>query len=370
MIRPGTMIEALDTPVVLIDLDKVEANLRRGAQIAAASGVSLRPHTKTHKSPYFAGRQLAHGAQGITVAKVGEAEVMAQAGQTDIFIANTIFGATKAERVAALVAQVRMAVGVDHLEQARGLSAAMSGAPRPLEIMIEVDTGSHRGGVDAAEVVALAQAVAALPGLLVRGIYTYEGYTAGAADAGALAAIQHEAQESMVRLGGDLGTALGIRPVISVGSTPGLLSGAGYRQGITEIRPGTYIYLDASLTGLAGGQDHCAAHVLATVVSRPGPGRAVLDAGSKSLTSDTRPSGLGKTQGNGLLVDYGLTIARLSEEHGVVEGEGADRLSIGQKVRVLPNHICPVINLFDEVVAVRNGQVEMVLPVAARGRLQ
>jgi D-serine deaminase-like pyridoxal phosphate-dependent protein len=261
-------------------------------------------------------------------------------------------------------------VGVDHVEQARALSTAMSGAPRPLEVMIEVDTGSRRGGVSWLDAVALAKAAASLPGLAVRGIYTYEGYTYGAAGPEALAAVQHEAQGVMVRLRDGLRAVLGIEPVVSMGSTPGLLSGAGYRQGITEIRPGTYIFLDAAQAALAGGVELCAAHVLATVVSRPGHDRAVLDTGSKSLTSDTRTAGICRTDGHGLLPDYGLTIARLSEEHGVIEGEGVEQLRVGQKVRVLPNHICPVINLFDEVIAIRGGIVEAVVPVAARGRLQ
>lgn len=370
MIRPGTPVEALDTPSLIIDLDRVEANLRSGAEIAAASGVALRPHTKTHKSPYFAQRQLAHGAAGITVAKVTEAEVMADAGLTDIFIANTLFGQAKAERAAALAARVRLAVGVDHIEQARALSGAMAGAARPLDVMIEVDTGSRRGGISPADAPALAQEVHALPGLSVRGIYTYEGYTYEAADREELAAVQRAAQDVMVRLGDGLRELLGIDPVVSVGSTPGLLSGAGYRKGITEIRPGTYIFLDAAQAALAGGVESCAAHVLATVVSRPGPDRAVLDTGSKSLTSDTRSSGICRTAGYGLLPDFGLTIARVSEEHGVIEGEGVERLRIGEKVRVLPNHICPVVNLFDEVIGVRGGVVELVLPVAARGRLK
>ena len=364
MIRPGTPVQALDTPALIVDLDRVEANLRRGAAVAAAAGVALRPHTKTHKSPYFAQRQLAHGAAGITVAKVSEAEVMAEAGLTDIFIANTIFGRDKAERAAALAARVRLAVGVDHLEQARALSAAMAGAARPLDVMIEVDTGSRRGGVAPEDAPALAREVAALPGLSVRGIYTYEGYTYEAADRDALAAVLRQAQAVMVELGDRLRELLGIDPAVSVGSTPGLLSGAGYRKGITEIRPGTYIFLDAAQAALAGGLDRCAAWVLATVVSRPGPDRAVLDTGSKSLTTDARPRGVCRTSGCGLLPDHGLTIARVSEEHGVVEGDGVER------VRVVPNHICPVVNLFDEVVAVRGGVVEMVLPVAARGRLQ
>jgi len=371
MIKPGTPIGDLETPAVIIDLDRVEANLRNAADLAAAAGVALRPHTKTHKSSYFARRQLARGACGLTVAKVGEAEVLADAGLTDIFIANTVYGAEKARRIRALSERITLSVGVDHIEQARVFSEAMAGAASPLSVTIEVDTGSRRGGVAPSEAVALAQAVAVLPGLSVRGVYTYEGYTYSAPNLDALVAVQRQAQAVFVQTGQAVGLALGIeRPVISAGSTPGLLSGAGYLPGITEIRPGTYIFLDAAQAPLAGGLEHCAAWVLATVVSRPTAGRAILDTGSKSLTSDTRAAGVCKTQGHGLLVDFGLSLARLSEEHGVIEAEGAARLKVGQKVRVLPNHICPVVNLFNEVIAIRNGMVEVVLPVEARGRLQ
>lgn len=363
----GIAFTQLETPSLIIDLDQVERNLARGAAVAAESGAALRPHTKTHKSAYFAQRQLAHGAKGLTVAKVGEAEVLSEAGLNDLFVANTVFGTQKAERVRRLADRITLIVGVDHLEQALAFSRAMAGAERPLPVMIEVDTGSRRGGVAPDEVLGLARAVAVLPGLAVRGVYTYEGYTYSAPDREQLVRSHREAQRSLIRTGQALGEALGITPVISAGSTPGFLSGAPYLPEITEIRPGTYIFNDAAQAALAGGLEHCAAYLLATVVSRPSSDRAILDTGSKSLTSDLRTTGVCKTTGHGLLVDFGLTIARISEEHGVVEGPGVERLTVGQKVRVIPNHICPAVNLFSEVTCVRGGIVERVLPVTARG---
>jgi D-serine deaminase-like pyridoxal phosphate-dependent protein len=366
----GKPLKQVDSPALVIDLDLVEANLARGAAIAAASGAALRPHTKTHKSPYFARLQLQYGAKGLAVAKVGEAEVMAAAGLDDLFIANTVYGEEKALRVRNLAGRIALAVGVDHLAQAGAFSAAMAGSDRPLGVMIEVDTGARRGGVKPEEAPALARAVAAMPGLAVKGVYTYEGYTYSAPDRAALVAVHQPAQRALIAAGQAVGEAVGIDPVISAGSTPGLLSGTPYLPGITEIRPGTYIFLDAAQAALAGGIAHCAAWVQATVVSRPSPERAILDAGSKTLTSDTRAAGVCKTMGHGLLPEYGLQIVRMSEEHGVVEGAGVEALQVGQKVRVIPNHICPVVNLFNEVVCVRGGVVEEVLPVAARGRLQ
>lgn len=370
MNRPDWNALPVETPAVLIDLDRAEANLRRGAAIAVEAGVSLRPHTKTHKSPYFARQQLALGARGLTVAKVSEAEVMADAGFDDLFIASTPYGADRAARIRRLAARLTLTVGVDHLEQARLLSGAMAGSALPLGIMVEVETGGRRGGVtpDAAGV--LAAEIMRLPGLAITGVYTYEGYTYSAPDREALAAVARRGQEQLIAAGQAVGAVAGIEPVVSAGSTPGLFSGMPYLPGITEIRPGTYIFLDAAQAALAGGLEHCAAFVLATVVSRPRPDRAILDTGSKALTSDTRAAGLCRTEGHGVLPDYGLTIARLSEEHGVVEGPGAEVLQVGQRVRVIPNHICPVVNLFDEVVALRGGRVEAILPVAARGRLQ
>lgn len=382
-------IQDLDTPAVVVDLDRVEENLRMGAEYAARTGATLRPHTKTHKSPFFAQRQIAHGATGICVAKVGEAEVMADAGFRDIFVPNTIVGTGKAQRLRALVERgVDLSVGVDHIEQARGLSQVMNaaaagsgaGAPalasKPLGVMIEVDTGSHRGGVQPADAVALGRQVAALRGLEVRGVYAFEGYQYAAADHAALAEVTWEDQESLVAVGQALGTVLGIEPVISAGSTPALSGNVPTHPGITELRFGTYIFNDAAQAKVMGTTDHSAAYVLATVVARPAPDRAILDSGSKTLSMDAWAPGVCWTGGYGLVCDLsgapyaGMMVTGLSEEHGTVKGSAVDQLQVGQKVLVLPNHICPVINLFDEMYAVRGGHVEMVLPVAARGRLQ
>lgn len=372
-----TDIKDLDTPAVIIDLDRVEENLRIGAEYAARAGATLRPHTKTHKSTYLAQRQLAHGASGICVAKVSEAEVMAAAGFKDIFIPNTIVGVAKVARLRTLIDEgVDLAVGVDHLDQARSLSTMMTGAARPLGVLIEVDTGSHRGGVQPSDAVGLGRLVAVLPGLDVRGVYAFEGYQYSAATLEALAQVTWDDQETLVRVGQALGTVLGIAPVISAGSTPALSGNVPNHPGITELRFGTYLFNDAAQAKVMGTTALCAAHVLATVVARPARDRAILDSGSKTLTMDAWAPGICYTGCYGLVCDLngepypGLVVTGLSEEHGIVKGAGVDNLEVGQKVLVLPNHICPVINLFDEVYGVRHRRVEMVLPVEARGRLQ
>jgi len=364
------------TPALLVDLDRVEANLRRGQAYADEHGVDLRPHSKTHKSPRFARAQVAAGASGICVAKLGEAELMADAGLDDLAMPNTAIGPDKAARAVALAQRVRFAIGVDHPEQVAQLAGAAEGAVHPLELIVEVDVGSGRGGAPADEVVDLLQRIRAAPGLRARGVYAYEGFTYAAAGREALIARHGEAQRALVAVATrgrpwlDGQAHLGGAPVVSFGSTPSLLVDAPLLPGITEVRPGTYLFNDLQQAQWAGtpdepdGRRHAAAHVLASVVSLRG-GRAILDAGSKALTSDRR-AGQG---GHGLLVDHGLEVVRLSEEHGVVEGPGVERLRVGDKVRVLMNHVCPVVNLFPALHLTRGDVVVEVLPVAARGAL-
>ena len=391
----------LPTPALIVDLDRVEANLRRGQAYADAQGVALRPHTKTHKGPRFARAQVAAGAAGICVAKLGEAELMADAGLDDIVMPNTVIGADKAARAVALAQRVRFAIGVDHPAQvaqlAAAAAAAAAGAARPLEVVVEVDVGAGRGGAPAAEVAALLRRVRDAGGLRARGVYAYEGFTYTARDRDELVARHDAAQRALLAvaeaarpwLDGD--ERRGGAPVVSLGSTPSLLAAVPVRDGISETRPGTYLFNDLQQARWAAeggrwqdGLAHAAAHVLASVVSVQGaapsspgsagelerqgrerPWRAVLDAGSKALTSD-RAVG---HEGHGLLVDHGLTVARLSEEHGVVAAPGAARLRVGDKVRVLMNHVCPVVNLFPVMHLVRGDQVVEALPVAGRGFL-
>jgi D-serine deaminase-like pyridoxal phosphate-dependent protein len=308
------------------------------------------------------------GAKGICVAKLGEAEVMLEAGLDDVFLANVMLGPDKARRAATIAQRIQFTVGVDHPLQADQLSAALQDKERLISVLVEVDSGSGRGGAPVNDIPELLRRIRDLPGLELRGLYTYEGFTYGAASVSEMATRHREAQCLMVNLAKECREAFTMPPVVSMGSTPSLLADIDLIPGITEIRPGTSIFLDAAQATLAGGVHHGAAHVLATVVSRHGD-RAILDSGSKALTSDSRGGGVCATRGKGLLVDYNLMIERLSEEHGVLEGLGVEQLTVGEKVWVLPNHICPAVNLFEQMHLVRDGVVERVLPVAARGRL-
>ncbi len=350
-------IDDLDTPAVVIDLDRMEANLARAQQYANAHRLALRPHIKTHKIPSLAQRQIALGAHGITCQKLGEAEVMAEAGLEDILISFNLLGAAKGERLRALARRCTLSVVADSGAVAEGLSALFAAAGRRLPVLVECDTGAHRCGVaEPQAAAALAETIARLPGLSFAGLMTYPAHGGVAATAAWL----DEAVACCARRG--------LEPeVVSTGGTPDLYR-AHEVAVATEHRPGTYIYADRSLLarGYCGLED-CALSVLATVVSRPAPDRCILDAGSKALSSDL----LG-LDGHGLIVEHPeWTIHALSEEHGHVRiPAGAAGPEVGERVRIIPNHACVVSNLFDLVHGARAGRIEMAYAVAARGRMQ
>lgn len=367
----GRPLSEVETPQLVVDLDVMEANLARMAAIAARAGAALRPHAKTHKTPAVAHRQLAHGARGITVAKLGEAEVMAAAGISDIFIANHVVGEAKLARLRALHRRVRIAVGLDGIDAARALSHAFAGSP--LDVLVEIDTGQHRCGVAAGgDGVAFATALAELPGLRLRGIFTHEGHSYGARDRDEAAGVGLAAHRAMVETAAAIVARLGRDREgfeVSVGSSPSLLTG-GIGEGVTEARPGTYVYMDAQHAGVVGHTDWCAAAVHATIVSVPGRDRAVADAGAKALSHDKKVGGMMGNVGHGLIRGRpDCVVERLSDEHAVISMPPDRPLRFGQRIEIIPNHICPCVNLFDRVVFARQGRVEAVLPVAARGRV-
>ncbi len=347
----------LDTPAVVIDLDRVERNLRRWQAYCDRHGIANRPHIKTHKVPELARRQLELGAVGIACQKLGEAEVMADHGCDDILIPYNILGTGKLARARALADRIRFRVSCDSAEVARGLGEAFAGAARPLGVLVECDTGAGRCGVGSPEAAAgLAALIDSLAGLSFAGLMTYpaKGGTA------AVQAFMTETKAALSRLGLEAGT-------ISSGGSPDMWR-ADQAPVATEYRVGTYIYYDRSLVAAgAATLDDCALRVHATVVSRPTADRAILDAGSKSLSSDL----LGMT-GHGLLTEYPMAvIVGLSEEHGHVDLSACEsRPAVGERVTIVPNHACVVSNLVDEVAAARGDRVERRFVVAARGRVQ
>lgn len=354
MSRPGR-IEDIDTPAVLIDIDRATANIARAQAYADRSGLKLRPHIKTHKLPFLALKQVQAGACGITCQKIGEAEVMADAGLTDIFIPYNIVGRAKLERLAALHRRVGLSVTADSTETLEGLAATFADRAHPLPVLVECDTGMGRCGVQTpAGAVWLAREVGRAAGLRFGGLMTYP--PAGRPDEAAR--FLAEARAALIARGLDC-------PLVSSGGTPDMWRAHESRV-VEEYRPGTYVYLDRyQVAKGAGTAEDCALTVLSTVVSRPTASRAIVDAGSKALTSDT----LGMPGFGELIEVPGAILSGLSEEHGHValSGEAAPR--IGDRVRILPNHACVVSNLFDYVHLVSGGEVVDVLPVAARGRV-
>ena len=355
----------LDTPALAIDVDIVEANADRLADELDHRGIALRPHTKTHKSVALARLQLEAGAHGITVGTLGEAEVMADAGFIDIFVAYPVWAAgPKAERLRALLARpgLRLAIGFDSTSGAEQLAAAVAGSERPLEVLLEVDPGNRRTGVAPADAGPIA-AVARAAGLDVAGVFTHGGHAYARPGAAAEAAADEvdALEAALASLG-----AVGIEArIVSAGSTPTALAVA--TSPINEVRPGTYLLGDRTQVALGGSPPGgVAIAVAATVVSTAVPGQVVIDAGAKTLTKDIQPY----LQGYGEIPAYpDAVIERLSDYHGVVRiPEGSEGPRLGEIVAVVPNHACPVVDLHDTFVAHRSGEIVGVWPVDARGR--
>jgi len=345
------------TPAVVIDLDIVERNIARVQAACDEAGVANRPHIKTHKSPVLARMQRDAGARGITCQKLGEAEVMAEAGLDDILISYNLYGSQKMGRLGALLRRANVTVSADNPVVIENLTEAAAIAERALPVVVECDTGRKRAGVETpGEAVELAKLIASLPGLEFAGFLFYPTETswpetqrffdaarAGVADAGLEARI------------------------VSTGGTPNLVH-LGKLEGATEHRPGTYIFNDRMMMACgAATLDDCALSVYATVVSRAAPERGILDAGSKTLTPDPG----GGLDGFGLILEHPQArISAFAEEHGFLDLSACnERPKVGDVVRIIPNHVCVVVNMVDEMIAIRGGEIVGVIPVAARGKL-
>jgi D-serine deaminase-like pyridoxal phosphate-dependent protein len=363
----------LQTPLVIIDAPALTRNITRMAEAAAAGGKVLRPHGKTHKSGWVARQQIAAGAVGLTCAKPGEAEVFAAAGVDDLRIAYPL-SPTYATRILSLMDGTRMSIIVDDLGVAEAWSDVMMAAGRRLEVLVKIDVGTHRCGVDPRErdAVAFIEGVTRLPGVDLRGVLSHAGHAYAGSSADEIARVARDEAALMAELVAgcrDRGIAI---EEVSVGSTPTALVSATL-DGITELRPGNYVFHDRTQVGL-GVVDWtgCALRVQASVVSFPARDRLVLDSGSKVLSSD-QARGFGATPGFGVVLrddgsaDEGLVIERLSEEHAVVRVTGETGLRIGDRVTVIPNHACVVANLANNYVVAEGEEVLEKVKVEARG---
>ena len=362
-------IHELSTPALTIDLDVLERNLSAMADLCRKQGVGLRPHTKTHKTPEVAQRQIDLGAVGLTVAKVGEAEVMAAAGFDDILVAYPIFGAEKLRRLAEVALTRRVLVSLDSEATAHELSRAATARGATVGVLVEFDVGVHRCGLEPGPACAeLGKRIARMPGLRLRGLMTYFGNVWGTAEERRAEATQvaprvakaleafHEAQ---------LPTE-----IVSGGSTPSA-EFAHLVPGITEIRPGTYVYNDMNTyyQGACRLED-CAGRVVTTVVSTAVPGRAIIDAGSKTLSSDLL--GSGPKTGYGYVVEApDAALIKLNEEHGLLDiMKSVHKFRVGERLTIIPNHVCTCVNMHDEVFPHRQGEVQACWRVAARGKIR
>ena len=373
-------LNELATPAVIVDRQRALRNIDRLQDAANSRGIRVRPHAKTHKSVEVARWQIDRGAIGICCAKLGEAEVFAGAGFTDIRLPYPIHP-INAPRVLALLARTELSFIVDHLEVARAWSAAVSAAGRTVDVLVKVDVGFHRCGIDPdpQTAVPFIKAVASLPGLHFRGLLAHAGHAYHATSEEHLRAIAEDEARTLRTLA-DAARAerVGIAE-LSAGATPPVRFSLR-QEGLTEYRAGNYVYFDRTQVGLgAASLEDCALTVLATVVSKPGAGRIILDCGSKTLSSDGA-RGFAPLVGHGAIYhdirmpagvkpDEDLIMERLSEEHATVRvASGQTTLEPGDRVRLIPNHSCVVSNLVDQVWVI-DGEAVTAMPVAARGRL-
>jgi D-serine deaminase-like pyridoxal phosphate-dependent protein len=371
------LLSSIPTPRVVVDLSRLRKNIAAMQSIAAGAGVRLRPHAKTHKSPIVARWQIEAGAVGICCAKLGEAEVFADAGIADIRLPYPVHP-SNAARVLALLDRTRLSIIVDDLEVARGWSGAMTAAGRRLDVLIKVDVGFHRCGINASapDAVDLVRRVADLPGVRLLGLLSHAGHgylAASAADLEAVSWREIETLTSLARRAREAGVEIA---ELSVGATP-TARFIARQTGATEMRPGNYVFFDRTQVGLgAAAVDECALSVVSTVVSRPAPTRLIFDAGAKTLAADGC-RGFGTHHGHGLVfpaidaptADVSIVLERLSEEHATALVPADCALRVGDRVRILPNHACVVTNLVDELLLVDGQAIVDRLPVAARGRI-
>ncbi|MBI5266364.1 MAG: alanine racemase [candidate division Zixibacteria bacterium] len=364
------MFPEIDSPALLIESAVLERNLVGMQQLAHQFKVRLRPHIKTHKMPMLAQRQIDSGARGIAVAKLSEAEVMARHGLTDIQIANQIVGEQKIARLRELAEKVRVSCTVDNADNVRELSNAFAEASAPLDLLIEIDTGLHRCGLsDPDQAIELARLIATCPGVRLSGIMTHAGHAyATVGDPERRRAIAREEGEMMVAMAARLKAAGHEVDTVSVGSTPTARDVVRV-PGITELRVGNYIFNDMIQVALdVATIADCALSVLTTVISVPSKDRAVIDAGSKALSLDLGAHGSEAVTGYGRIVGRDALLARLSEEHGSVSHSG-ESFRVGNRLRIIPNHACAAVNLYDRAYLIREGKVAEELKISARGCL-
>jgi D-serine deaminase-like pyridoxal phosphate-dependent protein len=366
-------ITELDTPALLIDRRILLDNLQAMQDYAARQGAALRPHAKTHKMPSIAHMQMAMGAAGIAVAKVGEAEVMFEHGLTDILIANEIVGIQKLMRIRHLAEQgADIVFGVDCPDHIHAAEQIFAQSSCPAKVSIEIEVGENRSGIiRESDFLQLLEMLKQCRHVVFAGLFSHDGNSYFASNKEECHAIALSAMERTVHFA-RLAEQAGMKPLsVSFGSTPSLMYGFDILPGITELRPGTYALMDASQAHAIQSQKCCAATILATVISKPTPERVILDVGAKGLTMQERSTGICSTPGKGSLLDFPhVYIHDVYDEHAIIyHREFHDAVSVGDKVRIIPVHICPVCNLYDTAYMIEDSHVIEEIPIACRGKM-
>ena len=355
----------LDTPALLIDLDKMEANIQTMANYFSTVNADLRPHVKTHKTPIIAHKQIAAGAIGVTCAKLGEAEAVIHAGIRDVLIANQIVGAQKIARLINLAKHAEIMVAVDNPQNVQAIAEAAAAKGATVRMLIEVNIGMDRCGVEpGAPTLELANQIRQSPNLVFEGLMGYEGHTVAKPNRSERDAAAREAMQRLLDTKHYLEKQGVEIPIMSGGGT-GTFNITGSIPEMTEVQAGSYVLMDATYGNVEGVGDHfdCALSVLATVVSRPNPSRMIVDTGLKVLAKE-----FGIPQPVGLT---GVEMTGLSEEHGKMQVSDENvSLKPGDKLEILPTHCCTTVNLHDRYYGIRNGIVESVWDITARGKAQ
>lgn len=362
----------IDTPSLIVDYDIMMDNIKFMQNKADKYNVKLRPHTKTHKMPEIAKIQLEAGASGIAVAKVGEAEVMADHGISDIFIANEIVGKSKLERIKELSRKVNISFGVDCIEQIEEIDEVFKADDLTAKVLIEIEVGENRSGIiEENDFTELVKFIHSKKNVKLLGLFSHDGHSYHAETVEDCRRIFEKSQLDtlkFVQIANDLGQKI---EVVSIGSTPSLMFDFEILKGITEIRPGTYVFMDASQGNIIGTYERCAATVLTTVISKPTSERVITDAGAKALTSQGRSGGMCATKGKGYVKgSNSIYVDNVFDEHGIIYNkEFRDSIKIGDKIEIVPNHICPVCNLYDKAYLVSEGAVLREIEISCRGKI-
>lgn len=365
----------IPTPALLVHQDIMMNNIEKVQKMADVVGVKLRPHTKTHKTPEIAKLQVKAGAVGIAVAKTAEAEIMVENGLRDVMIANEPVGSDKMERIAKLSQKAEITFGVDCVQHIKDADRVFANFSIPAKVMIEIEVGENRSGVVEEETLReIARAIKESKHVQLKGIFSHDGFSYKASNQDDARMCGIKAQKRTLQMA-EILISEGLNPdVVSIGSTTSVLLGCTILPGITEIRIGTYVFMDASQALAVEDKNFstCAATILLSVISKPTKKRVVFDGGAKALTMQKRTQGITENKGLGIIKDSGgETLDGMYDEHSIVNSEYInENLKVGDKVEIIPNHICPVVNLYRKMYLVSQGKMLGTYPILCSGAME